>query len=132
VQKIEKKFLRVRHQHVVRYLFLKNFTDNSHSLMRENIRHYINAINAIERTIILKTSFKYTTSCKKFKRYQVKTFQRAKMRVTVIIFMAMSIILLSHLVNSAPTPRPMFPFTTLPKKGEGHRKIAGLKRKGEG
>lgn len=54
------------------------------------------------------------------------------MRVTVIIFMAVSTILLSQLVESAPTPRPAFPFTVLPKKGEGHRRIAGLKRKGEG
>lgn len=53
------------------------------------------------------------------------------MRVTIIIFIAMSTILMSHLVNSAPTPRPAFPFTVLPKKGEGHRKIAGSKRKGE-
>lgn len=53
-----------------------------------------------------------------------------KMKVTVIILMAISIILLSQLVESSPTPKPMFPFTTLPKKGEGHRKIAGLKRKG--
>lgn len=52
------------------------------------------------------------------------------MKVTVIVLMTMSTILVSHLASSAPTPQPAFPFTTLPKKGEGHRKIAGLKRKG--
>lgn len=56
------------------------------------------------------------------------------MKFTVIIFTTMSTVLLSHLILvhsfPAPTPKPAFPFTTLPEKGEGHRKIAGLKRKG--
>lgn len=38
---------------------------------------------------------------------------------------------LLHTVESIPTPRPAFPFTVLPKPGEGHRKIAGLKRPGK-
>lgn len=52
------------------------------------------------------------------------------MKVTMIIFMTICTFLLSQLVESSPTPQPMFPFTTLPKKGEGHRRIAGSKRKG--